>query len=114
MSFPFEVSGRARARRDDRTTSTGVGLKEIPEESAACGHIVGGDGVSRGGDVKQGRLNPAALPLPDAARILTRLTGREVSEVMLQADIASGAPTNPDGTLNVVHYTAWLVTQMQT
>jgi hypothetical protein len=31
---------------------------------------------------------------------------------MLQADIASGAPTNPNGTMNLVHYVAWLVKEM--
>jgi len=31
---------------------------------------------------------------------------------MLQADIDAGAPTNADGTLNLVHYVAWLVKEM--
>jgi hypothetical protein len=35
-------------------------------------------------------VNPAALAVADAA------------------DIADGAPTNPDGTVNLVHYAAWL------
>jgi hypothetical protein len=28
---------------------------------------------------------------------------------MLEADLAVGAPANPDGTINLVHYAAWLV-----
>ena len=55
------------------------------------------------------RLNPAALPVADAARVLTRLGGRAVTEVMLRADIDAGAPVNTDGTLNLVQYAAWLV-----
>jgi hypothetical protein len=31
---------------------------------------------------------------------------------MLQADIDAGAPTNADGTLNLVNYAAWLVGDM--
>ena len=31
---------------------------------------------------------------------------------MLQADIDDGAPTNPDGTMNLVQYAAWLVKEM--
>ncbi|MBL9030145.1 MAG: hypothetical protein JNM80_00380 [Phycisphaerae bacterium] len=58
------------------------------------------------------RLNPAALPVPDAARVLTRLGGKAVTEDMLLADIDAGAPTNADGTLNLVHYAAWLVKEM--
>jgi len=55
------------------------------------------------------RLNPAAMPLADAARMLSRAGGQRVTEAMLQADIDAGAPTNPDGTVNLVHYAAWLV-----
>jgi hypothetical protein len=31
---------------------------------------------------------------------------------MLQADIEAGAPTNADGTMNLVNYAAWLVGAM--
>jgi hypothetical protein len=58
------------------------------------------------------RLNPAALPLADAARVLTRLGGKAVSEAMLRDDISAGAPVNADGTINLVHYAAWLVKEM--
>lgn len=56
-----------------------------------------------------GGLNPAALPVVDAARVLTRACGEPVTLEMLQADVAAGAPVNPDGTLNLVAYAAWLV-----
>lgn len=56
-----------------------------------------------------GALNPAALALADAARVLSRAGGFPVSAEMLRADIEAGAPTNPDGTINLVHYAAWLV-----
>ena len=58
------------------------------------------------------RLNPAALPVADAARVLTRLGGKSVTEAMLRADIDAGAPTNADGTLHLVLYAAWLVSRM--
>jgi uncharacterized ferredoxin-like protein len=54
-------------------------------------------------------LNPNALSLADAARLLARVGGQAVSVEMLQADVAAGAPTNTDGTINLVHYAAWLV-----
>jgi hypothetical protein len=31
---------------------------------------------------------------------------------MLQADIDDGAPRNPDGTMNLVHFAAWLVKEI--
>ncbi len=58
------------------------------------------------------RLNPAALPVADAARVLSRLGGKIVTEEMLHADIDAGAPTNANGTINLVHYAAWLVKEM--
>ena len=53
-------------------------------------------------------LNPAALAVADAARVLTRAGGGGVTAEMLRADIDAGAPTNADGTINLVHYAAWL------
>jgi hypothetical protein len=55
------------------------------------------------------RLSPTSLSVSDASRLLTRAGGEAVGEEMIAADIADGAPTNPDGTINVVHYAAWLV-----
>lgn len=54
-------------------------------------------------------LSPTALALADAARLLSAAGGQAVTVEMLEADVAAGAPTNPDGTLNLVTYAAWLV-----
>ena len=53
-------------------------------------------------------LNPNALTLVDAAKLLSKVGGCAFRLEMLQADVAAGAPVNPDGTLNLVHYAAWL------
>ena len=57
-------------------------------------------------------LSPTALPLRDAARLLSKTGSQPISTEMLDADIADGAPTNPDGTINLVHYAAWLVKEL--
>jgi hypothetical protein len=57
-------------------------------------------------------LNPNALSLADAARLLARVGGQAVTIEMLQADLTAGAPTNADGTINLVHYAAWLLKEM--
>jgi len=57
-------------------------------------------------------LNPTALPVADAARMLSKLGGQPVTAEMLGMDLAAGAPTNADGTLNRVRYAAWLVKEM--
>ncbi|MEW4530607.1 hypothetical protein [Maioricimonas sp. JC845] len=57
----------------------------------------------------RGAINPRALSVADAARLLTKASGVLVREATLQEDIDAGAPTNADGTLNLVQYAAWLV-----
>ncbi|QDU46845.1 hypothetical protein Mal52_53680 [Symmachiella dynata] len=57
-------------------------------------------------------MNPNALPIEVAVRLLTKAGGRIVTEEMLRADIDAGAPTNLDGTINLVHYAAWNVQQI--
>lgn len=58
------------------------------------------------------KLNPAALPLADAARLLSAAGGQRITLDMLELDRGAGAPANADGTLNLVHYAAWLVREM--
>jgi len=59
-----------------------------------------------------GGLSPQALRLADLARVLSALGPTPVTTEMLQEDVANGAPTNADGTMNLVHYAAWLVQEM--
>ncbi len=53
-----------------------------------------------------------ALALEDVARLLSRSGGRPVTVEMLREDLAAGAPANADGTLNLVHYAAWLAREV--
>ena len=57
-------------------------------------------------------LTPTALPVADAARLLSAAGGQGVTAETIQADIDAGAPTNGDGTINLVLYGAWLVKEM--
>ena len=50
-----------------------------------------------------------AMTPDQIARILTAAGSRRITEAMVRADIDAGAPVNADGTMNVIHYTAWLV-----
>ena len=47
-------------------------------------------------------LNSTALTVEDVSRVL----GCEQEKVA--RDIENGAPTNADGTINLIHYAAWL------
>ena len=63
-------------------------------------------------DQKPNPLNPMAMPIPDATRLLSAVGGQAVGESTIRADIEAGSPTNADDTLNLVHYAAWLVREM--
>jgi hypothetical protein len=60
-------------------------------------------------DDAKSALDPKALTLADAAALLTRASGQQITIAWLEADRAAGAPANADGTLNLVHLAAWLV-----
>ena len=51
---------------------------------------------------------PDSLTIPQLAKLLTSAAGKTISASMLAADVKAGAPVKDDGTLNLVHYAAWL------
>jgi hypothetical protein len=65
-----------------------------------------------GAESSRSQLNPQALSLADAARIFSAAAGATIDVAMLEADVETGAPANADGTLNLVHYAAWLLREM--
>ena len=54
------------------------------------------------------QLKITALSIADLAKLLKRAGSRTVSEEAVRLDIENGAPVNPDGSANLIHYTAWL------
>jgi hypothetical protein len=56
-------------------------------------------------------MNPNALTPEQVALILSKGSANRwlVTEAEVRADIEAGLPTNPDGTLNLVTYCAWLI-----
>jgi hypothetical protein len=54
-------------------------------------------------------LNPTALSPADLARVLRAAGSRSATVERIQADLDAGAPWNADGTINVIHYAAWLL-----
>jgi hypothetical protein len=58
------------------------------------------------------KLQPTALSVKDAAKLLTAVGGRTITPEMIARDTDNGAPVNPDGTLNLIQYAAWIVKEM--
>ena len=49
-----------------------------------------------------------SLTLDQLARLLSAAGKRRITAAEIAADLDAGAPVNPDGTVNLVHYAAWL------
>ena len=60
------------------------------------------------------KFDPQRLAVAQLARVLTAAGGRKVTAAEINQDLADGAPRNPDGSIHVVHFTAWLVSQTRT
>jgi len=52
-------------------------------------------------------LNPMAMTADEVARALG------VPREWLEEDMEAGAPRNADGTVNILHYAAWLNVKLQ-
>lgn len=57
-------------------------------------------------------IDPRKLKVAQAVKLL-KSAGAKVTRTLIKADIADGAPTNDDGTINLIHYTAWLIENEQ-
>ena len=57
-------------------------------------------------------LDPTRLSVEQAAKLLSAAAKVRVPIDQIAADMEAGAPQNTDGTINLVHYAAWLVKEM--
>ena len=57
-------------------------------------------------------VDPNRLTPEQAAKLLSAAAKVRVPVEQIVADLDVGAPRNPDGTINVVQYCAWLVREM--
>lgn len=57
-------------------------------------------------------MSPSAMTLEQAARVLAAVGARHATVENIRRDIEAGAPVNADGTVNLVHYAAWLAKEM--
>ncbi len=57
-------------------------------------------------------VDPNRLTSDQAAKLLSAAAKVRVPAEQIAADLEAGAPQNPDGTINLVHYAAWLLKGM--
>ncbi len=58
------------------------------------------------------RISLVALTKEQLIELLTKVGSSTISAESLEADIAQGAPVNADGTINLIHYAAWLIREI--
>ena len=58
------------------------------------------------------KIDPSKLTPQQTAELLSRLGEVAVDTDSVEDDLADGAPTNADGTLNLMRYNAWLVREL--
>jgi hypothetical protein len=58
-------------------------------------------------------VNPTALSVADLARLLSAAGEKRITTEQVQADVDAGALVGRDGPVNLVHYAAWLVREVQ-
>ena len=57
-------------------------------------------------------IDPNRLSIEQAVKMLSAVGKIQITREQLLADIEAGAPHNADGTINLVHYAAWIVKEM--
>ena len=75
---------------------------------AATAETPAGPGAPGAPPAATDRMDPLALTVTQAARLLSAAGGIAVTENAIRRHIADGAPTTADGRINLVHYAAWL------
>jgi hypothetical protein len=61
---------------------------------------------------EKGPVDPNRLTPDQAAKLLSAAAKIRIPAEQITTDVANGAPQNSDGTINLVHYAAWLVMEM--
>ena len=79
------------------------------EDAAKVSRMQLQGGAAPGG---AGPVNPTAMTLEQAVRVLSAVGARYATLENLRRDIEAGAPVNAAGTVNLVHYAAWLVREL--
>jgi hypothetical protein len=59
-----------------------------------------------------GPVDPTRLSIEQAAKLLAAAYRERIDPEKIRLDLQNGAPKNVDGTINLVHYSAWQAKEM--
>ena len=66
---------------------------------------------AKNAEISADMIDPLAMTVAQAAKVLSAVSGERITQDMLRADVEAGAPVTADGRINLVYYAAWLVQQ---
>ena len=58
------------------------------------------------------QVDPTRLTVEQAAKLLSAAYRERIDVDKIRLDLQEGAPVNSDGTINLVHYSAWQVKEL--
>ena len=62
--------------------------------------------------VGNNQVDPTRLSVEQAAKLLSAAFRERVEPEKIRLDLQDGAPVNVDGTINLMHYSAWQAKEM--
>jgi len=57
----------------------------------------------------ENQIKLTSISISDLAKLLKHAGSRHASEESIRQDVEKRAPVNSDGTVNLIHYAAWLI-----
>ena len=64
--------------------------------------------------MNENQIKLTAINIPDFVKLLKQAGSRHASEESIRQDVEKGAPVNHDGSINLIHYAAWLIKEINT
>ena len=61
----------------------------------------------------ENQIKLTSINIPDLAKLLKHAGSTHASEDAIRDDVGKGAPVNHDGTINLIHYAAWLIRKVE-
>jgi hypothetical protein len=62
--------------------------------------------------MNENQIKLTSINILDLAKLLKHAGSTHASEETIRQDVEKGAPVNHDGTINLIHYAAWLIKEV--
>ena len=87
-------------------------IEETRDSGARVGHRAKHPRREPGMSNGKNPIDPNRLTPEQAAKLLSAAAKIRVPVEQIREDLEAGAPRNTDGTINLMHYAAWMVKEM--